>query len=157
MFRTHAQSLLARAGKAGGHLIGGAVRLGEALWSRSARERLLATGAFVALALFAVASLDFLVNGGPDWSQNAEAAPYVSGGGFVTLSALPDAPYVAPADLPPAAEEEALVVHVIAGEELLGGPLEGDWPAALEAGGGPLAYDSAMAADPRFTMQIAPF
>lgn len=105
--------------------------------SESLRARLTAMGAFTGLALVLAASLDFLLSGGPDFNQSAEAAPYRASA-HLALTALPEIPYTppAPVETPPAAEIEE-IAFVPAGEALLGGPLPGD----AEGGAPEIVYD----------------
>lgn len=98
----------------------------SAFKSESLRARLTAMGAFTGLALVLAATLDFLLSGGPDFNQSAEAAPYRASA-YIVLTALPEIPYAPPAQVEatPAAEIER-VAYTPAGEALLGGPMPGD-------------------------------
>lgn len=104
-------------------------RSAEKVHSQRLREGLAAVGAFAALALFAAASLDYLVSGGPDWNPSAQAAPYLSADRYVTLSSLPEIAYAPPqpSPEPTLAVEEAQPPRVYPSttEELLGGPIDG--------------------------------
>lgn len=123
-----------KAAKAGGRLVG---RVSAAFHSEQLRERLLATGVFAALALFAAASLDYLVSGGADWNNSAEAAPLVRAE-YVQLGALPEVAYAPPAprEALDAAFAETVVTpvaYVKPAGELLGGPLPGNVDPSLDA------------------------
>jgi hypothetical protein len=64
------------------------------------RERLKAAGAFASIALFAAASFDYLLTGGPDWGLGAQASP-IGGANIVELTPLPEVAYARPADRQP--------------------------------------------------------
>jgi hypothetical protein len=107
-------------------------RIGALRNSAAVRERLLATGVFAALAAFTVASFDFIVSGGPDWTPSAQAAPPP----LVRVSSLPDLAYEAPALLEVVARPRLTLTiypdYTAAGEALLGGPFGDDAPRAYE-------------------------
>ncbi len=89
------------------------------------RERLTATLVFTAIFAFAVASMDYLITGGPDWNPGGQA--YAMEVPSMQRAALRPPPQhdLTLHDLTPAPLLVAAVDYSVATEVLLGGP--SDW------------------------------
>lgn len=96
------------------------VAVERTLLSHSGRERTQAFAVWTLILAFGVTSVDFLLTGGPEFSQGARAAPYVSHASLIsarTPQPASELEYAAPVDLAALNEgvvEEATVTPVVA-------------------------------------------
>jgi hypothetical protein len=119
----------------------------------NARERASAAAAFALIFSFGMASLDYLITGGPDWNPGAIAAPLNQP--IVTPLTLAPTVAVEPPPTPPMIE---LAAYESIGpiEELLGGPEPAVLTAAVVHEGETYERSAAAFAKPANAMMLAP-
>lgn len=88
----------------------------------AARDRLAARATFAFIFLFAAASVDYLVTGGPDWSPGAEAQAAELPASYARVAPAPPPRLADAAPPPPASAEVAYFDPMASADDLLGGP-----------------------------------